>query len=94
MEGYISVFKLVFLFFSEKYPKVELLDHVIVLCVCMYVCVFKHLCIYMFKQMCTFFFLTRSSFQLSLIAASGGHSLVAVCGLLTVVASLVPERGL
>ena len=43
MEGYISVFKLVFLFFSEKYPKVELLDHVIVLCVCMYVCVFKHM---------------------------------------------------
>ena len=30
----------------------------------------------------------------SLIAASGGYSLVAVCGLLTVVASLVAEHGL
>ena len=32
--------------------------------------------------------------RLSLVAASGGYSLVAVCGLLTVVASLVAKRAL
>ena len=32
--------------------------------------------------------------RLSLVAASGGYSLVAVCGLLTVAASLVVEHGL
>ena len=42
--------------FSEEYPKVEMLDHVIVLCVCVCVCVYLYMC----KQMCTFF-LARSS---------------------------------
>ena len=94
MEGYIYVFKLVFLFFSEKYPKVELLDHVIVLCVCVYMCLYLNIYVYICLNKCVLFFWTRSSFRLSLIAASGGHSVVVVCGLLTVVASLVPERGL
>ena len=83
-----------FCFFSEKYPKVELLDHVIVLCVCVCMCVYLNIYVYICLNKCVLFFWTRSSFRLSLIAASGGHSLVVVCGLLTVVASLVPERGL
>ena len=50
-----------------------------------------------FKIIFLYLFLTALSLHccgLSLVAASGGYSLIVVCGLLIAVASLVAEHGL